>query len=81
MMEGVSEDVAPQWNTYQKTAPIVAKQMSKAFKVTTKEGPVEGKAGDYLCLGVENEMWPVDREIFEKTMRLIQKGVKRAKRG
>lgn len=62
------------WNTYQKTAPIIAKQMSKPFRVTTKEGPASGKAGDYLCVGVENEMWPVDKSIFEKTMKKVVDG-------
>ena len=77
LIEGMDEDVAPKWNTYQKTAPIIAKQMTKAFRVNTKEGPVSGKAGDFLCIGVENEMWPIDQDIFHKTMKLVTKGVKR----
>ena len=68
-----------EWGTYKKTAPVFAKQMDKAFRVTTKEGPVTGKAGDYLCLGVENEMWPVDQAIFEKTMKKVASGTKKIK--
>ena len=64
------------WAAYQKTAPIFAREMDKPFRVTTKEGPVSGKAGDYLCLGVENEMWPVDKKIFEKTMKKITSGAR-----
>ena len=76
LKEGLEEDVAQQWNTYQKTAPILAKQMTKGFRVKTKEGPVSGKAGDFLCIGVENEMWPIDADIFHKTMKLVRKGIK-----
>ena len=72
----LTEDVVG-WNTYRKVAPVFARQMDKPFRVTTKEGPVEGKAGDYLCLGVENEAWPVDRDIFEKTMVKVRSGVSR----
>lgn len=68
-----------EWNTYKKTAPVFAKQMKKPFRVTTKEGPVEGKAGDYLCVGVEAEMWPVDKTIFEKTMQQVESGARRLK--
>ena len=70
-----------EWGTYMKTAPIRAKQMDKPFRVTTKEGPVTGKAGDYLCLGVENELWPVDKAIFEKTMKKVSSGVRREQLG
>lgn len=56
-----------------KTEPTWLKQMNKPFKVKTKEGVMEGKAGDYLCIGVEGEMWPLDKDIFEKTMKPLDK--------
>jgi hypothetical protein len=59
------------WSVYRKVAPVLAKQMDTPFRVRTREGIVQGKAGDYLCLGVENELWPVDKEIFERTMQRI----------
>ncbi len=54
---------------YKKIVPTLAKQMKFDFKVETLEGIMEGKAGDYLCVGIpfEDEMWPVKREIFETT--------------
>jgi len=56
-----------------KTEPTWLKQMTKPFKVDTKEGTMEGKAGDYLCIGGEGEMWPLDKSVFEKTMKPMDK--------
>jgi hypothetical protein len=36
------------------------------------EGTLNGKAGDWLMVGVEGEMYPIDREIFEKTYTLCK---------
>lgn len=52
---------------YRKTALVNAKQMNKEFIVDTLEGVMVGKPGDYLCVGVEGEQWPVKKEIFEAT--------------
>lgn len=41
------------------------------FVVTTKEGRVKGKCGDYLILGVDGEKYPCDKDIFEKTYDII----------
>ena len=51
--------------------PIVvhACQMNlpEGFRVTTMEGPVVGKQGDYLMGGVSGEKYPCAKEIFEKS--------------
>jgi hypothetical protein len=52
---------------FQKKANIFAIRMPDIFKVRTLEGEVEGKAGDFLCKGKEDELWPIDAEIFLKT--------------
>lgn len=53
---------------YVKVAPVWARQMDKPFVCDTKEGDnIRGKAGDYLCCGIEGEVWPVDKAIFEST--------------
>jgi hypothetical protein len=72
---GVNEAVASTWNTYQKTAPIVAKQIHHAFCIQTKEGKMKGKPGDYLAVGIEGEAWPIDQQIFQKSMKMIASGV------
>ncbi len=42
--------------------------MDKPFSCDTLEGDnINGKAGDYLCIGVKGEVWPVDAEVFEST--------------
>lgn len=41
------------------------------FVVTTKEGRIKGKFGDYLIIGVDGEKYPCDKDIFEKTYDII----------
>ena len=52
---------------YRKTATVHAIQMPSAFTVETKEGVMKGEPGDWLCQGPGGEMWPIKKEIFEKT--------------
>lgn len=50
-----------------KTAPIHAVQMEEPFEVETVEGPMDGKAGDWLAKGHNGDMWVVDDELFRDT--------------
>ena len=52
--------------------PIKVFQMPEPFVVETKEGTMEGKAGDYLMIGIQGEMYPCDQEIFNKTYQFIE---------
>lgn len=53
---------------FKKTAITWARQMDTPFTCDTLEGDnIKGKAGDYLCIGVKGEVWPVDKEVFEST--------------
>ncbi len=50
--------------------PIVihALQIDEPFRVNTLEGNYkQGKTGDYLMCGIENELYIQDKAIFEKT--------------
>lgn len=51
--------------------PIKAIQIKIPFKVETLEGVMKGKAYDYLLVGINGERYPCDKEIFEKSYRLI----------
>lgn len=53
--------------------PIVlhAKQIDKPFLVSTKEGTMSGKAGDYLMKGIDGELYPCNKDIFERTYDFI----------
>ena len=48
-----------------KPIPIRAEQQDEPFAVETKEGTMQGKAGDYLVTGTVGEKYPCDRQIFE----------------
>ena len=43
----------------------------EGFEVTTMEGKVKGKPGDYLMFGVNGEKYPCDKDIFETTYDVI----------
>lgn len=50
-----------------KPIPIQCRQMSEPFVVETLEGNMRGEAGDYLMVGINGEMYPCAKDIFEKT--------------
>jgi hypothetical protein len=53
--------------------PVVvhATQMDQPFEVTTLEGKIRGKTGDYLMIGIDGEKYPCDKTIFEKTYDIV----------
>jgi len=55
--------------SYYRKKPIVIKaiQMDKEFQIETLEGTMKGKKEDYLLEGLKGEVYPCDKEIFEKT--------------
>ena len=47
---------------------VHAKQINEEIRVNTLEGDYkQGKPGDYLMKGIDNELYICDREIFEKS--------------
>ena len=54
-----------------KPIPVRCIQMQEPFRVETLEGIFEGKAGDYLMVGVKGEMYPCAKDIFEETYDLL----------
>lgn len=54
-----------------KPIPIQCTQINEEFEVQTLEGIMKGKKGDWLMVGVNNEMYPCDNSIFKKTYNLI----------
>ena len=50
-----------------KPIPISCIAILQGFEVETIEGTMTGKAGDYLMVGVNGELYPCAKEIFEKT--------------
>lgn len=50
-----------------KPVEIQAELQHEPFSVKTLEGTMNGKAGDWLLVGVSGERYPCDAAIFEKT--------------
>ncbi len=55
-----------------KPIPMRCVQIQEPFQVETLEGLMQGKAGDWLMVGIHGEMYPIDSEIFDKTYRLLE---------
>ena len=55
-----------------KPIPIQCFQMKEAFQVETLEGIMNGKQGDWLMIGINGEMYPIDQDIFNLTYDLIK---------
>ncbi|TKK67704.1 hypothetical protein FC093_13210 [Ilyomonas limi] len=54
-----------------KPIPVRCVQINEPFKVETLEGTLEGKAGDYLMVGIKGEMYPCAKDIFEETYDIV----------
>lgn len=55
-----------------KPIPVRCIEIDEPFEVETMEGVMKGKKGDYLIVGINGEMYPIDREIFMKTYDIKQ---------
>ncbi len=65
---GTYEKVNDMKNCRKKPIIIQALQMKEGFRVDTLEGNYkQGKPGDYLMKGVQEELYICDKEIFEQT--------------
>lgn len=40
--------------------------------VTTLEGKMDAKIGDYIVKGTKGEIWPVRKDIFEETYDIVE---------
>ncbi len=45
--------------------------MEEDFICHTPEGTVEGKAGDYLAVGVKGECYPIGKDYFAESYELV----------
>ncbi len=72
MIYNVDDVEFSDFKEYHKTATVQAIQLELEFAVNTLEGVMTGQPGDYLCIGINGERWPVKKEIFEKTYEVIE---------
>ena len=52
---------------YTKVTITEAVQMPEPFSVTTLEGTVKGRAGDWLAKGIHGELYPIADEVFQES--------------
>lgn len=61
-------DVPGFWLYYRKVSVRVqAVRIMEVFEVSTLEGKLTGKSGDYLLRGIRGELYPCDADIFHET--------------
>lgn len=61
----------PLQQAVKKPIPVRCLEMKEPFEVETMEGVLQGKAGDFLMIGIKGEMYPCDRDIFFETYDLV----------
>jgi hypothetical protein len=62
------------WDTYQKQVATWAVKLPVGVTIPTREGTVEGKAGDYLCIDSDGGLYPCDGDTFEKMYQSCEEG-------
>lgn len=55
-----------------KPIEIQAYQIMDDFHVKTLEGTMKGKAGDYVIIGIRDELYICNEEIFKETYDFVQ---------
>ena len=65
-------DLPPRWVTDALSWGVVRKTRPGEWEIHTPEGVMCAYDGDYLVKGVDGELYPVQREIFEKTYEVLQ---------
>lgn len=63
--------MAKNFKVIKKNIPVEAFQTDKEVVIKTLEGKMKANPGDWIITGIEGEQWPVKKEIFEKTYRII----------
>ena len=58
-----------------KPVRIKCVQVPEPFEVETLEGLMQGKAGDWLMIGVKGEMYPCADEIFKESYDIVDPDV------
>ena len=67
LVDGKPYDPMPAAKLYRKKTLTRAAHMHEPFSVETLEGTMEGKAGDWLMIGVNGELYPCDAGVFERS--------------
>lgn len=67
------EEVAYMGERIKRPIVVHAKQVNEEFRVNTLEGNYkQGKSGDYLMRGVDDELYICDKSIFERSYDFVE---------
>ncbi|KKL55028.1 hypothetical protein LCGC14_2259500 [marine sediment metagenome] len=51
---------------------VVTVQLTEEIEIATREGLLRGYPGDWVIEGIEGEIYPCGKDIFEKTYRRVE---------
>lgn len=66
-IDGVIDVDGKVFAPFRKISLTYAVQMDEPFRVETLEGDMVGKPGDYLAIGAQGEMYPIDQSVFDES--------------
>ena len=61
----------PRPRLYRRLAPVLARRATAVGVIAALEGPLRYTVGDYVCLGILHEEWPVAAARFEASHRQV----------
>lgn len=58
--------------------PIVVKavELKEKVRIHTREGRLVGEKGEYIIEGIQGEVYPIGRKIFQQTYEVVKEGEK-----
>ncbi len=71
MRGGSEHGVCKKIRVVKKNIPVTAYQTTKHVDIKTLEGIMHANPGDWILTGPKGERWPVRKDIFELTYRII----------
>jgi hypothetical protein len=63
-----------EWKTAEKKpVEVMFREVTEREEIRTREGTVVAEPGeDYVIRGIEDEIYPISKDIFHKTYRVIE---------
>lgn len=68
----IIEPVPPLWVMEAVHAGFLKRQFGGIWEISTLEGYMFARNGDYIIKGVHGELYPIQKEIFEETYEVLQ---------
>ena len=65
-------EVPPMWVMDAGQAGVLKRHFGGIWEISTPEGSMFARDGDYIIKGVHSELYPIQKKIFEETYEVLQ---------